>query len=438
MFHIRIPMLRACGALGLLALASSAYAESLTLSQTVTQALKQDAWLAANSKQQQSAIALSQGALALPDPKISVGVLNMPTDTFDFEQEAMTQLSVQVTQMFPVGDSLQIGSDQQLVKVEQAKWQRANRVALLEKDVTRLWLSAYYYQQALQIVSQSKPLFEQLNDAVASNYRASYGSARQQDLLRAELELSKLDQRLIELTQARDNALNQLKQYLPQQLGEQLSVARRDQALAKLSINDSLSHEQIAVSLSHHPLVKLIDMRTDGAHLDQSLAEQKYKPQWGVTLGYGYRGDTPNGSDRADLASLAVSVSMPIFSTSRQDAEVSAARLQAEALASDRELLLNELLSRYQAVMGNWTQLKKREALYQTELLPKYHASSEAALNAYTRDDGRFVDIVQARIAELNAQVELLGIQVEQSKQAAELNYLITRHQAPSSKGEQL
>lgn len=438
MFQLKTTALRACAALSLLALASSAYAEPLTLAQAVEQAIKQDAWLASNSKQQQASMALSQGATALPDPKITLGLLNMPTDTFDFEQEAMTQMSVQVTQMFPAGDTLKINSNQYRVKAKQAQWQRANRIALVEKDVTRLWLTSYYYQRALAIVEQSKPLFEQLNDAVVSNYRSSYGSARQQDLVRAELELSKLDQRLIELAQARDNAVNQLKQYLPEQFSTQLTIANQQSALDALVIVPEQMSQSLTTCLTNHPLVKLLDARSDGAQLDQLLAEQKYKPQWGVTLGYGYRGDAPNGNDRADLASLAVSVSLPIFSSVRQDAEVSAARLQAEALLSDKELLLNELKARYQALMSNWMQLKNRENLYQSKLLPQYHASSEAALNAYTRDDGRFVDIVQARIAELNAQVELLGIQVEQSKQAAELHYLLVSQSEAHLKGEQL
>ena len=38
---------------------------------------------------------------SLPDPKLKLGVMNLPTDSFDLEQEAMTQLQVGVIQAFP-------------------------------------------------------------------------------------------------------------------------------------------------------------------------------------------------------------------------------------------------------------------------------------------------------------------------------------------------
>ncbi|MBM6550351.1 TolC family protein [Marinomonas ostreistagni] len=432
MFFIPMSARRMTGALTMALLASTANAEELTLAQAVQASLKQDAWLVANQKQQQAAIALSEGATALPDPKITLGLLNMPTDSFDFEQEAMTQLSLQVTQMLPVGDTLEINRQQHRVSAQQAVWQRQNRVALIKKQVTQLWLKAYQAQQALRIVEQSRPLFEQLNDAVAGHYRASYGATRQQDLVRAELELGKLEQRLMTLKQSRDEALSQLKQYLPEQAAEEMTLPQERLAQPDTSMQ-AMQTVDLNKQLAQHPLVKLMDERTHGARLEQSLEEQKYKPQFGVSLGYGYRGEAPNGDDRADLASLAVSVSMPIFSSKRQDAAVLAARLQAESLLSDKTLLLNELQSRYQVINSNWQQLQQREAQYQTQLLPQYQASSEAALNAYTRDDGPFVDIVQARIAELNARVELLNIQVAQHQQAAELNYLLTSSEGAQS-----
>lgn len=429
MFYIPISARRIAGALGLALFGTAASAQMLTLEQAIQDALQQDAWLTANQKHQQAALALSEGATVLPDPKITVGLLNMPTDSFDFEQEAMTQVSVQVTQMLPVGDTLEINRQQHRVTAQQAMWQRQNRIALIKREVTRLWLNAYQAQKSLSIVEQSRPLFEQLNDAVASHYRASDGATRQQDLVRAELEIGKLDQRLMALKQSRDAALSQLKQYLPEQAEQDLSIAQELFVEQSIGTVEALQAPDLSERLIQHPLVKMIDERTNSARLEQSLAEQKYKPQFGVSLGYGYRGEAPNGSERADLASLAVSVSMPIFSSRRQDAAVSAARLQVQALLSDKALLLNDLQSRYQTIKSNWLQLKQREALYQAHLLPQYRATSEAALNAYTRDDGRFIDIVQARIAELNAQVELLNIQVSQYQQAAEFEYLVASSQ---------
>ena len=51
---------------------------------------------------------------------------------------------------------------------------------------------------------------------------------------------------------------------------------------------------------------------------------------------------------------------------------------------------------------------------------------SQATLNAYTRDDGGFSDVMQARISELNAKIDALNIQVDQHIIIARLNYYMS------------
>lgn len=48
---------------------------------------------------------------------------------------------------------------------------------------------------------------------------------------------------------------------------------------------------------------------------------------------------------------------------------------------------------------------------------------AEASLNAYTNDDGDFAEVVRARIAELNANIDYLSINIDRLKTIAELNY---------------
>ncbi len=48
----------------------------------------------------------------LPDPRLSLGAVNVPVDSFDLEQEQMTQLKVGIRQDFPRGDVLSIKQQQ--------------------------------------------------------------------------------------------------------------------------------------------------------------------------------------------------------------------------------------------------------------------------------------------------------------------------------------
>ncbi|ETI60462.1 TolC family protein [Marinomonas profundimaris] len=407
-------------------------AEALSLQQAVEKAVSQDDWLVSSQQKENAMRVLSQGMTALPDPKINVGLLNMPTDSFDVNQEAMTQFNVSVSQMFPAGDTLRLAGEKYTAQGDQMPLMRDNRRAMLAMEVSNIWLTAYRYEESIKLVKQNRTLFEQLHEVVESGYSSAYGRAKQQDLVRSELELIKLDHRLTQLRQAKESALKKLSQYiLPtmmnQNTADQNITLKTTREPIKLTSSNTLTSNALAARLSQHPLVRLVDVQSNTAQIDKAMAEQKYKPEWGVTLGYGYRGDDLSGKDRADLASIAVSVSVPIFSSRRQDAQVKAASLQVESFLSEKQLVLNELMAKYRVLTSDIRLLDQRIRLYQTKLIPSYRESAQAMLNAYTSNDGGFSDVVQARIATLNAHIELLDIRIERFKRLAELNYVMTQ-----------
>ena len=133
------------------------------------------------------------------------------------------------------------------------------------------------------------------------------------------------------------------------------------------------------------------------------------------------------GRDRADLVTVGVSIDMPLFSTRRQDSEVAAAGSRVEAVKTERLLQLRQMLAGYDTARASYDRISERLALYQTQLLPQSHEAAEAALNAYTSDDGDFAEVVRARIAELNAQLAIIELKAEQLKQVEQINYLLTR-----------
>ena len=402
----------------------------LALEDAISKAISEDEWLASSLHREAALRALSQGATALPDPKVNLGLLNMPTDSFDFNQEAMTQLSFSISQTFPAGDTLRLMAEKYSVQGDQLPLERDNRRAILTMEVSKLWLTAYQYEQSIKLVLRNKKLFEQLHDVVESSYSSAYGAAKQQDLVRSELELIKLDHRLAELEQGKRSALFKLSQYIQSSSAVASTPIGLDvNSVESLSLSAAAmqkpSSEVLMRRLSQHPMVKMVAARSSIAQVDKALAEQQYEPQWGISLGYGYRGDDLSGNSRADLASVVASVSLPIFSSRNQDAQVKAAALKVEAIVSEKQLVLNELRSKYLTLSSDIELLQRRVELFQHQLIPSYQQSAQTTLNAYTSNDGFFTEVVQARIAILNAQIELLAIRVERLKRLSELNYVL-------------
>jgi len=149
---------------------SAAAQETLTLQRAIDLALKQDPWLQQSQYQQLAKENRSIAASALPDPRVSVGLISLPTDTFNLNQENMTQLQVGISQVFPRGDSLAIKQAKLHVEATAFPLLRTDRKAKLKSRVTQLWLDAFLAQKTIDLINQDRDLFEQMTDIAQVSY----------------------------------------------------------------------------------------------------------------------------------------------------------------------------------------------------------------------------------------------------------------------------
>jgi hypothetical protein len=421
----------------------------LSFAKAVKAAQKNDPWLTGNVHKQSAIESMSRAVNTLPDPKVSLALSNLPVNGFDFGQEGMTQAKVGISQMFPRGDTLAIKSQQLKIQSEAFPYQRKDRESKVAVTVGSLWLDAYRIQQSVALIEKNRSLFEQLADLATASYSSALGKTRQQDIVRAQLELTYLDDRLDKLAQQKNHYEGMLSQWLTtfskgSNSGDEV-YSVTDYSLNNTLHNIVLSQElpQIAL-LTHdlvakeswlkpseliahflsHPSVMAFENKIKATRTGIKLAQQKYKPEWGVNASYGYRADDPMGRSRADLFSVGVTFDLPLFTKNRQDQEVKSAISQTEAMKTEKLLLLRQLLGAYSSAKGRLLRLKDRQNLYTTQLLPQIHDQAEASLTAYTNDDGDFSEVVRSRIAVLNAEIDELTINVEEQKIRLELNYL--------------
>lgn len=416
----------------------------LSFEMAIKSAQKNDPWLTGNFHKQRSIESMSTAVSTLPDPKISIGLANLPTNGFDFGQEGMTQAKIGIAQMFPRGDTLDIKSQQLRIQSEAFPFQRQDREAKVAVTVGSLWLDAYRVQQSIALIEKNRSLFEQLADIAEASYSSALGKTRQQDIVRAQLELTKLEDRLEKLGQQKNQYEGMLSQWLTKftigndsveaTLTSDLSLhdIELSQQIPQIDLlNNKLVHtkswsnsQELVQYFTSHPSVVAIDKKVSATKTSIKLAEQKYKPEWGVSASYGYRADDPMGRSRADLFSVGVTFDLPLFTENRQDKEVQSAIFKTEAVKTEKLLLLRQLLGSYSSAKGRLQRLKDRQNLYTSKLLPQIHDQAEASLTAYTNDDGDFAEVVRSRIAVLNAEIDELTLNVEEQKLNLELNYL--------------
>jgi outer membrane protein TolC len=284
----------------------------LYIEQAVRLAQQNDPWIDGNRHMQDALKSRSIAAGSLPDPQVSLGLANLPTDSFSFNQDGMTQLKLGVSQMFPQGDSLNIKRRQLEIKSDAFPYLREDRLAKVSVTVGHLWLDAYKAKKTIALIEQDRSLFEQLSEIAMSSYSSAVGRTRQQDIIRAQLELTRLNDRITRLNQSKDMAMKKISEwfnvegnssadYLNFTVADSLPDTQidRPEYIGQI-VNDEAIYDQ----LSNHPMMSALAQKIKASGAGVDLARQKYKPAWGVNASYGRRNNDPFGGSRSDNISI--------------------------------------------------------------------------------------------------------------------------------------
>ena len=393
-----------------------AHAGQLTLSDAESEALKTDPVAAAASSR---AEALDLQAVAdgqLPDPKLRTGLYNLPSDDFDLDREPTTQLRIGIVQSFPRGDTLARKSERSRA---QARAQRARASVArhqLLRDVRDSYLDIFLQQASGRIVESSRSLFENLVEVTQDQYGA--GNASQQDVLRAELELSRLEDRLTRIRNDEEKARARLSRWI----GE---LAWGELVDETPSLAEPPDAPTIEAALPRHPEIALRDATIESHERAVEIAREQFKPGWAVGAEYRKRfGDNPDGSDRTDMLAVMLTVDLPLFTEKRQDKRLEASRKQADAAMLDRRNTLRLLRQRLATDTANRKRLEERIARYEAHLLREASENADAALLAYQSGTTDFTALMRARITELDVRLQALKLRVALLKTRADLLYL--------------
>ena len=393
--------------------ASARQAIPLTLAEAERVALEFEPGQAALLAQAEALDEKSVVAGQLPDPTMRVGMANFPLESGGFSTEAMTQLQLGFRQAFPPGDTRQAGTRHYqslaLAMRESADARSRDVVAA----VRQAWLDTYYWQQTRVIVEQSRPFFSDLVTVTRDLY--SVGRKNQRDLLHAELELSRIDDRLINVDNNHAKAVAVLSQWLG-------SEAKRPIAQKLPGWQKLPELETLHADLLRHPAIRAAEARVDAGQANVDLAEERFKPGWAVDLGFGHRdGILPNGNPRSDFVSLTVTMDMPFFRKNRQDRKLAAALSERRAIKASKEELLRQLNSRLDAEFAQWRELSRRIELYEKQILQQAGDNAQASLVAYQSDAADFADVMRGYIDDLNTRVDYTRLLVERAKSYAVL-----------------
>ena len=395
--------------------AMSASASPLSLTVAEQQALSADAGTRALQAQARAYSEQSIAAESWADPKLSIGTMNLPGDDLDPFDQGMLELKLE--QMLPRGDNAAILRRKGELQEAATSQQVDDRRSAVVRDVRLAWLDAWYWQQSLQQLRQDRYLFESLVTVTESMY--SQGRKTQQDVLQAEVVLSRLDDRMATAAASANESRARLARWLNQK-----PVISVSEALPTLPVLPAITDQ----ALLSHPQVRVTDLAIEQSDQDVALARENYKPQWGVELTYGREQGDMSGmgmTDNRDRFSAMVMLDIPLFTGNRQDRQLSASQYRREASTAARLDTLQQLQGTLQAEAARYNGLKERLALYKTQLLPTVTRQADAALKAYQADTADFTNVMQAYQSRLDLTLAYKRLQADTRQSEARLHYLL-------------
>ena len=340
----------------------------------------------------------------LPDPVLSLGALNLPLDTFNRDQEAMTQMQIGFSQVFPFPGKLGLREEAAGFEAQAAYFSVDEMRLQLINRVVNKWWQVYYLDRAIDTIDSNHLLLEQFIKIARTKYEI--GTGLQQDVLLAQLELSKLIDQAIQVESLRRNQvirLNVLMDRAPQSvvlLPESVSVV-----LPEILAEDELYRlAEVA-----RPLLKNLEQTVEAANSRLDLARRDYYPDFSVGVTYGNRAgrNAPFvGGSRSDFLSFMVGVKIPLYIGRKQSRAVSqrSSEVQKQRYALRDEK--NQVKADISSAVTDYRRAQAQLSLFEDGIVPQARQTVQSMLAGYQVSEVDFLNLVRSQVTLFNYELQ--------------------------------
>lgn len=318
-------------------------------------------------------------AAALPDPKLMLGVANLPVtgaDAFDVSADFMTMKQIGVMQEFPARAKRQARQTVADRTVEQAQaLSTAERLAV-RQAVAQAWIALWAAQRE---VAALQAMREPTGVAVRSaKARLAGGTGSAVDAMATQSAALELENRV----DAAEASLEAARAGLARWLGAEPTGVRIEGAPPELTALPVAPAALLASTDRQAPLLPWRSREAIAeAQVEAAIAEKR--PDWSVGVSYGQRDRAPDGMPRSDMLMVEFAIDLPLFTRNRQDRGVAARRAELDAVAAEREDARRVQAERVRKTLAEWEGLKRQVARKESESLPLAHDRAKTALAAY-------------------------------------------------------
>src|ERR1035438_10167321 len=319
---------------------------------------------------------------ALPDPMVSAGWAGNLAPFSVMRGDNSSYRGLTVSEQFPYPGKLKLRGE---IASKEAEAAQADYEAILRRvsaEVKAAFYDYFYYDQAIQTTERNKELLEKLSKIAEARYRV--GKAMQADVLRSQVEISLLIEKLTVLEQQRDTAQARLNVFMVRSPESPLPPAAE---VEPATIRSSLD-ELYALAAENDTTVLLNKTMVEKGRLGVALAQREYRPDIGVSYMYQQRSALP------DMNGVTFSVNIPVFYKNKQRqgvAEASEDLMSAEKMRDNR---LNEVRFELKQQYLGAKASQRLLTLYSKGVVPQSSLALESSMASYQVGNVDFLSLL--------------------------------------------
>jgi outer membrane protein TolC len=326
-------------------------------------------------------------AKALPDPVLSLGIQNDGFSKIEIGEMETSYWLFMASQTFPWHGKRGLRGDISTLEARQSEMDLERTRLSIQAEVGRAYIDLLLIRDQLDLIYQLESLWQQAESMARIRYET--GDGAQSDLLRVQLERSRLKQRRAMLAaedRRRAAVLNRLRGH---PVDEAVATSRSLMDLPDPRLPPATEAWQDAELRS--PELRRWQLGAERSSKFIDLAGKDYYPDLTVNAGV-----MPRGGDFEPMWQAGVSFSVPLWSGNKQSRAVAESRLREAASLNGVEAVRRLLRQRVTERIEVLGALIETNRLYRTEVLVQSDATVSSTMAEYQVGRVTFASVLEA------------------------------------------